>query len=272
MPDISKADFKVKLEALCDRLGIEIKPSVVPSYYAILNSQLSPDLFERAWQHLYASYDGYRLPSPQQFIEAAVGTVEQRAIAEWDVLTKLSDKRQPCTVTATAAQALRHIGGTMALRGAAPKDRSFLRRDFMQFYTSKVDLGEFDGSPVELGQYNPVDFPGQLGGANLRALPGPIEVVNQKRLAAMVARIGGNQRSRDLPPVQILQGPTPREQFEALRATFDPANLHSDRILRDEQVQQLAGQLRAIAVGDEQLGAEVETFLQQALTPVITAA
>lgn len=272
MPDISKSDFKAKLEALCDRLGIELKPSVLPSYYEILNAQLSPALFQRAWQHLYTSYDGYRLPSPQQFVEAAVGTAEQRAIAEWDVVTQLADKRQPCTVTATAAQALRHVGGTMGLRGAAPKDRSFLRRDFVQFYTSKFELGEFDGTPVELGQYTPVDFPGQLGGANLRALPSAAEAANQKRIAEMVAQIGGRLRSRDLPTVQLPQGLSPREKFEAFRAAFDPADLHSDSILRAEQLHQMMGQLRAIAANDAELGADVEAFLQQVLTGVSIAA
>lgn len=267
--NIDQADFFEKLQALADRLGIELKKSVLQHYYPILNQELSPDLFERAWLRLYSDYQGYGLPTPRQFIEAAVGTAEQRAIAEWDTITQLADKRQPCTITTTAGQALRHIGGTVALRAAAPKDRSFMRRDFVQLYITKFELGEFDGSPVELGQYTPVDFPGQLGGANLRALPGAVEVANQKRLAEMVAQIGGRLRSRDLP--QVPPGPNPRQRFETFRDTFDPGKLHTDPILRAEQLNQLIGQLRPIAAADPDLGAEVQTFLA-VLTPVSTAA
>lgn len=259
--------FTQKMSDLCDRLGLTLKPSIVDNYYAILERELSPDLFERGWQNLYADYQGFGLPSPRQFVEAAVGTAEQRALGEWDALCRLAEKRHPCTVTTTAHQALQHVGGTMALRSVSPKERSFLRRDFVQVYCARFDLGEFDGTPVELGQYTPLDFPGQIAGASeVRSLPpGAVEQQNQRRLAQMVIQIGSGPKPAAVARLAQVGGPTPAERLNQLRQEADELN---DPILcRD-----MTDRLRSLAVEAPELAGEIDPILRQMLTPVSTAA
>lgn len=256
--------FAQKMGDLCDRMGLALKPSMVENYHRILSRELTGEMFERAWERLYASYDGYGMPTPRQFIEAAVGTAEQRAIAEWDALTRLADSREPCTITTTASQALKHIGGTAGIRNSAPKDRSFLRRDFIQVYSAKCELGEFDGHPVELGQYVPVDFPNQIAGSSQRALPpGPEELANQRKLAQLMANVGGSRPSRDGASVPSgSSGLSPRERYEVVRQQFAPDRLQVDPILRKEQNAQASARIKAIAPdADAGLMAEMELFL-----------
>ncbi|PZV02432.1 MAG: hypothetical protein DCF32_15025 [Leptolyngbya sp.] len=113
--EINQETFSNDLAMIADRLGASIKTATAKAYFEVVSEALTADQWERAAAKMFLEYDGFKLPTPKQFIEAAIGTPEQRSQAEWHVLVEYSRTQAPCTITATAHRALAHIGGMTAM-------------------------------------------------------------------------------------------------------------------------------------------------------------
>jgi len=127
--------FALGMGLLADRFNREISEQVNSGYYKILSNALTAEQFQIAVERCFR-YSRF-FPTPQEIIDAVVGSNESRAEAEWLRLMDAVRQGNTAELSLIGKKALAAIGGDWGLR---TESHSHLRREFLRAYTALAQL------------------------------------------------------------------------------------------------------------------------------------
>ena len=166
-PDLFAQEF----ELLCERFARVPSQPVIARYHAFLEARLDSEQFQQAAITIFNQDQFW--PSPQRFLDAVHGALEDQAAVEWSKLLDAHTHNNRAEVSSIARKVWTEICAAGQLNADAGDQRiSFVRRDFMQTYRAHLTVGE-----------NP---PGLL------PAPTQAEKRNELEAAATVTRLGQN--------------------------------------------------------------------------------
>ena len=115
--------FGDEINGLSEYFGKAISPKQERRLYLILNAELTTDEFKQA---VIAAYRNCKFfPTPCELIESVYGSIEDRAIKQWDNTDRLSE---------VGREAFSSVGGSWARQNADKPD--ILRSQFIKAYKS----------------------------------------------------------------------------------------------------------------------------------------
>lgn len=181
---LSDESFGAGMTVLESRFGPVVKQElgrasdVVKRFYRqTIEKQLDDELFTLAVEGVIASSRFF--PTPQEIIEAGLGTPREIALKEWNELVQYrQERRQKLSfpISPAGEYAARSVGGIRFVCDSMNElSRSTVRKDFIESYVLALKMGlSAEATPVKV----------MTGGAE--AEPPEIDFAGRDRLRAMV--------------------------------------------------------------------------------------
>lgn len=132
---IDQGVFKTEWEIMCERWNREPSRAMAARYYQSLSARMDTESFRAVCRHLFDTSEFF--PRPDDFVEAAAGNSEERALEEWDNCWKaMCGPDAPLQRMSEAGRkTLRLMGGIHQLRNIDLNSLPFVRKEFLRLYS-----------------------------------------------------------------------------------------------------------------------------------------
>lgn len=134
-------DQNVHLEwfaVLAERFGRSFTPTLHDAYLIALDPHLTTEEFVRGCQTVF--WGDTFWPTPARIVDAALGSLEERGIAQWSLLWETVTRDQSGEIDSVTRAVLRDMGGFIAIQSSLGNGGNLMRvrEKFIGEYTLKA--------------------------------------------------------------------------------------------------------------------------------------